>query len=173
MKEGEEVWVRTEPTLDGKSFMVVIEFDPDNAVTLTPLEAHDYVDTVYAALARAEYDAAVFKQMTRRLTLTARQAAETVLDLRRRRTELGSLGPMKLEPGMSKAGKPFLKLMAGQPATPVGQWSPDDARGHASAILEAIAVADLDRQYLAELTETIGIEEDRARAVVNDLINYR
>ena len=41
----------------------------------------------------------------------------------------GVLGPMTLVPGMTKNGKAFLTLhVNGQP---VGQWSPDDARGHA------------------------------------------
>lgn len=167
------VWVRTEPTLDGKSFMVTIEFDADNAASLTPVQVFDYVNIIYAAVARAEYDVAVFKQMTRKLGLSAEEAAQLVLELRERRDELPDLGPMKLVPGMSKAGRPFLALMAGDTAARVGQWSPDDARGHASHVLDAIAVSKLDDQYLLELIEVVGIEEDRARNVISDLANYR
>jgi len=57
---------------------------------------------------------------------------------------------MTLVPGMTKNGKAFLTLhVNGQP---VGQWSPDDARGHARGVLDSIAVIALDDGYLKVLT---------------------
>ena len=67
---------------------------------------------------------------------------------------------MTLVPGMTKNGKAFLTLhVNGQP---VGQWSPDDARGHASGMLDSIAVIALDDGYLKVLTERLEVDEAAA-----------
>lgn len=40
-------------------------------------------------------------------------------------------------------------------------------------VLESVVVAELDSAYLRMLRSLVGLDEDRARTVVGDLVNFR
>jgi hypothetical protein len=164
------VWVRTDPGTDGV-YRVSIDASNDTSFGLDQASALTYAMSVLDAASRAEYDAAVIRQMTKVGSGGAVHAVALVQQLRADRPEPSPVGPLQLIPGVSAAtGDPFLAIhLNGQQ---VGQWTPGDARGHAVHVLECVLVADLDSAYLRGL-QAIGIEEDRARAVVDDLINHR
>lgn len=167
------VWMRTEPTLDGTGYMVVIEIDDDHALTLDREQANAYSYAILEAVARAEYDAAVFNQISKRMSDKEGYASQLVVDLRKDRPDIdfSVMEPMSFTPGVNQRGKPFLLInMAGEP---VGQWDLKDARLHALMVLESIVVADLDAGYRRALLGIIGLEGHVATSVVDDLRNYR
>lgn len=166
------VWIKTEPSLDGTTYTVTIEADADRAIVLTPDTALAYASAVLGAAARAEYDAAVYRQLCA-FDLEVEAVAQMITDLRRDRPPLDTAAtkPLALEPGVNAKGEPFLVVLVEEDR--VGQWSVPAAREHALIVLEAVAVADLDAGYLQALRGLIGLDEDRARAVVGDLGNHR
>lgn len=168
----DHIWVRTDRGIGGHGYRISVEFTEDTAVGLSPTEAHDYVDAIYMALAWAEYDAAVFRQLTLKLGMDNTAAAGTLQEIRARRAPLTTAGPLELVPGVSVfTGKAFLVIQVY--GEKIGQWSPADARHHASGILDAIAVAPLDDAYHATLTGDVGVTEAVADQVLDDLARYR
>jgi len=169
--EGErKIWIRTAPDLDG-AYRVSVEFDEDSAFPMSEETAAQYAHYVLAAAAAAEHDAAIVAQLSE-LTGDMKAAAQIVVDLRADRPAMTAVSPLSLEPGVSAlTGEPFLKVsVAGEPA---GQWTTGDAREHAIAAMEAVHVADLDGAYLRVLRGAVQLDEQRARGVVGDLINWR
>lgn len=167
------VWIKTEPSLDGSTYVVTIEASEDRAVTLTPDRALRHASEVLSTVARAEYDAAVFAQMSALGNLEPEAVGQLILDLRRDRPNLDpeATQPLRLEPGVNASGKPFLALYLDD--RQVGQWGPADARRHALGVIEAVHAADLDSGYYRALTGLVGLEEPRARNVIDDLIKHR
>lgn len=168
------VWVKTEPAVDGSTYVVTVEATNDVAVTLDPERATRYAWGVLDAAHRAAYDAAVLKQMTRKLKLDLSAAGQLVTDLRNDRPDLdhGATAPLILEPGVTKTLKPFLKVSLSN-GNVLGQWSFEDARQHALHVLESVKVADLDGAYHRALVGQVGIDSERARNVVDDVGSYR
>lgn len=167
--EGEEmVWVRTQPSASGKTYVVSIDFTDDLSVTLKPSEAAAYAAAVLAAGMYAAHDAAVLVQLTE-LGLTTVEAAGAIRTLRDSRAPVPTTGTaLALEPGVTAEGKPFLViLLAGERE---GQWTVADARTHAQHVLEAVHAADLDAAYRRYLVGTVGLDEATAIAAVNDLV---
>lgn len=166
------VWIKTEPSTDGSAYVVTAEFSDDRAKTLTPEVALRYGSAVLAAAQRAEYDAAVARQLTR-IGSDLDAALQIVTDLRNDRPPLDdeATAPLALDPGVNKRLAPFLVVKIDGEA--VGQWTVGAAREHASHVLEAVAAADLDSNYYRALTGIVGLDEGRARAVVGDLGQYR
>lgn len=165
------VWVKTMPTPDGAGYMVTIEADDDTVRALTPSEAVAYATDVLAAVARAEHDAAVARQMSHVMDMTA--AAQMVKDLRADRPPLdpAATAPIGLECGVTKELFPFLIVSVN--GKPAGQWTMQDAREHAFIVLTSVTVADLDSAYLRLLTGMVGIDKATAFNVVEDLTKYR
>lgn len=164
------VWIKTEPSVDGARYVVTIEASEDLATTLSPDRALRYASGVLEAASRADYDAAVFKQVT---ALTSLQAArQLVVDLRGDRPPLDDEAtyPIALEPGVNRSQEPFLTIRIN--GEPVGQWGIQDARSHALGVLEAVGRADLDSAYYRTLVGTVGLDENRARQVVADVGNH-
>lgn len=168
-------WVRTEPTLDGKSWMVTLEFDQDKALALAgSTQVFGYVTGVMDACGRAEYDAAVYHQMTDldKGEGSEQRALHIVRDLRQDRPDLPVFnGVLALEPGVNARREPFLTLKWND--EPFAQWETHNARQHAMHILDAFVVADHDAAYLRYLRTNIGLEEGVARAVVAKLADFR
>jgi len=69
--------------------------------------------------------------------------------------------------------KPFLTIAIGGGTEPVGQWTVADARGHASHVMGAVVVADLDAAYHRVLIGAVGIEDAKARNVIEDIAKHR
>jgi len=166
------VWIKTEPSVDGLTYTVTVEISEDRAIVLTPESAPRYAMTILEAVARAEYDAAVFKQMTG-VAPDQQLAFQVVSDLRQDRPEIDTSAtkPLEIVPGVNGKGLPFLSVFID--GKQVGQWGIADAREHALFALEAVTGADLDAGYYRALTGLVGLDEARARNVIGDLIRHR
>ena len=185
MSSNGEVWLRTVPDDKGR-FHAELSFGDDLAVTLTPALAGRWAAAVLMAVSQAEHDAAIRLQILDVLTEDFEgdreaAAAETIGDVRAARQPIGwpTRIPAKLEPGVGvDSGKPFLHLwVKPNPGAngwePIGQWSVEDARGHALAVLEVAAVAELDTSYRNVMVLRFGVDPERALNVVGALGQYR
>lgn len=169
------VWLRSSPDIDG-TYRLTLEVDQDSAYTLDSATAAAWADYVLATLARADYDAAVIRQLTEVCSADpeAKQiAVQMVGDLRKDRPELTSpLPELVITAGVSVfSGDGFLTIR--HRGKSLGQWELDDARGHAAGVIEIRHGVELDSAYLRGLIGVIGLDEGRARAVVGDLGKWR
>lgn len=104
------VWVRTVPGPDG-TYHPVLEIDDDTAFPLTPTTAHAHAVAVLAAVAHAEYDAAVLHQMGSGGQQNQQHAAQLVHALREDRPPIAWPSPLALDPGVSAfTGRAFLTV---------------------------------------------------------------
>ena len=168
-----EVWINTEPSVDGAGYVVTLSASDDVAVTLTPDRALRHAVGVLRAAHRAAYDAAVVRQLTRKVNVEMEAAAQVLKDLREDRPPLDSADtePLSFEPGVNKDLEPFLIISVN--GKPAGQWSAEAAEEHAMFVLSSVVVADLDSAYYRTLTGLVGLEEPRARNIVEDIGNWR
>jgi hypothetical protein len=172
------IWFRTEPTPDGKGYMITVDFDDDHSVALNRSEALAYASDVITAVARAEYDAAVMNQMAPKFDDLA-TPFQLVKDMRADRPEFTGLGDLGLEPSAAMDSlpdggvrfRPFIAIYF--KSEKIGQWDSQTAREHAIGLLEVAAVCDLDAAYVRELVGMVGLSHDAAVGVVNDLMRHR
>jgi hypothetical protein len=166
------VWIASDPSPDGSTYLVTVEFSDDRSIPLTPQTAPRYAMTILEAMARAEDDAAVVAQMSE--AVQDRDAVVAMIrdiDQDRPSIDYSPTEPLILVPGVDGKGEPFLHVQIDGKL--VGQWTMEGARDHACAALQMTAVADLDAGYYRALIGLIGLEPARARGVVHDLANYR
>ncbi len=168
------VWIKSEPSLDGSTYMVTVEASDDLARVLTPDDALQYAWGVLAAAQRADYDAAIIKQL-RKLDLPLDAVGQMIADLRNDRPALdpAHTQPLRLQSGVNQKYEPFLLLYIGGAEEPAGQWTVHDARQHALTVLEVVSAAELDSAYYRALVGQVGIDGPRARNVVEDISNFR
>jgi hypothetical protein len=171
--EPTSVWIVSAPD-DAGVYHLALEVGDDRSVPLKPDEAVAWGRNVLWALNAAEYDAAVLKQMTE-TTGDQSAAAHLVKAVREDRASSvrvgGHLG-IDLVPGVSAfTGKPFLHLM--QDGKLIGQWTPDDARQHALAVLQAVENLGADTAYLRALEQHVSLDRPTALAVISGLAEYR
>ncbi|MEV4122877.1 hypothetical protein [Micromonospora sp. NPDC049645] len=179
MARDRAVWVESGVAADG-TFVVEVHADGDWSFALDRDRALAYVATVYDAAARAEYDAAILRQLTSR-GLSREVVGEVIIkDLRPDRPPLNdaATAPLTFTPIVSEvSGHPFVHVhVHGRSAREpqfLAQWKPASARQHAGHVLDALAVVDLDAGYLRALVGVIGIDAPRARAVVATLADHR
>lgn len=176
MSEDEElgsVWITSAPDEAGH-YHVAIETDADTSFPMDVTNAYAWAREVLSAVAAAEYDAAVVKQMRIKLDVPQEAIGLIVSEIRADRAAevpLSMVPGLGMTPGVSAfTGKGFLALSVR--GKRVGQWELEDARQHALALLLAIEVAVLDGAYLRAL-ENIGLERNQALNVIDDLINFR
>ena len=169
---GEGLWVNTEPD-DRGGYVTVVSLDQDWSVRLDRESALRYCLSCLEAAARVDYDAAVFRQMTRKLQLEPIAAVQLVeRDLRPDRPVLEDAAPgLAFLPGITEAGKPFIHIVL--KGEPYAQMDPNDLRSHAMFVLETPIVADLDAGYRRALVGVVGVDEGRAAAAIDDLSNHR
>lgn len=160
------VWIRTEPSPDGATYLLVLELDADTAVTLTPDAAVTYAAAVTRLGMTAAHDAAVYLSLFDRVHDQA-AAFQVVRDLRNDRPAVDTGTPLHLTPGLNLKGEPFLALEVNDQAA--GQWEVAATLQHAAGVLQALAVADLDAAYYRTLRGMVGLDEPVARAAVADL----
>lgn len=167
------VWIKTDMTPDQTGYVVTIEATDDVARILSPTEVMRYAAGIMAAVSRAEYDAAILRQMMVKLGLDKDTAVQIISDLRADRVPLdpSATAPMQFVPSVTKDLKPFLVVSCQD--RPLGQWEISGAREHVLAVLEAVAVADLDSGYLQTLVGMVGIDRGRAMQIVEDVGNHR
>jgi hypothetical protein len=139
-------------------------------IALTAKLAVGWARDVLAAAHAAAYDAAVLDQLTTS-GLPPEHIAQVIRDLRadrpgRRTLEL--LPQIDLVPGVSASTRePFLHVR--WHGDVIGQWTVDDARGHALHLLESVQAADLDTAYLHLLVDRVHLDLNRATQLVHHL----
>jgi hypothetical protein len=164
-----KVWVRSTPD-DAGRYRVVMEIDADTSQTLDGAKVWLHARAVLAAVAQAEYDAAIMRQLGGSDT-DDEHAARVVGHLRARRDPLAWPTPLALVPGVSAfTGEPFLLVRIRDKV--VGQWTPADARDHAVAVLELECAARLDREYLSVL-RAADVDDHKARVIVENIAAHR
>jgi hypothetical protein len=163
------IWVVSDVAADG-TYAVTIHLSDDVAFTLDRDQALGYAAMVAAAGARAAYDAAVFRQL-RATGMPPELAASVVRDLRADRPPLPGSWPLGLDPfvGAASFDPGVYVLVNGER---VGQWTVEDASGHAADVLTVLAGADLDAAYRRHLFGAVGLDDDQARARVAELREY-
>lgn len=168
------VWVRTAPVPDRTTYTLAIELTPDRAVPIPGERAAGaWSRAVLRAVAEAEYDAAVLRQVAS-LGLTAEHGIRIVQDLRARRTAVRwpARDAFRLDPGVSAfTGLPFLHVVID--GKPCGQWTTRAARAHALAVMEAAVVCELDSAYRQVLVTEVGAGDDLALRAVDGLGAFR
>jgi hypothetical protein len=176
----DDVWIFTEPLVDGSGYMVTINAGKDKAATLTPGGALRYAQHLLWVASRAEYDSLVGQQLYKLMKDQPFQdeppeatVAHLINDLRKDRPELDDTVtyPLTFSPLVNTRWEPHVEVSVDGQGTK-GQWDLTAARRHALGVLEAVHVADLDAGYL-RLLKSIGIEEGTASAVVNGLSELR
>jgi hypothetical protein len=167
------VWIKTEPTVDGSAYVVTIEASQDRSTVLTPDRALRYASTILGHVARAEYDAAVVRQLGD-LIEDRKALGQMLTDLRQDRPPIDddATAPLSFEGGVSAfTGNAFLHIAID--GRKIGQWDIADAKAHALGVLEAVSVADLDSGYYRVLRGMVGLDEGRARQIIGDLGKWR
>jgi hypothetical protein len=167
-----ELWVQSDVAPDG-TYVLGLHYGDDHAWVLTRDEAIQHAVAILTQAERAEYDAAVLGLLHGKLGLPLEDAAMFVAnDIRPDRPPVEEPGPVKLTPGVSQRNlHGFLTLHLD--GNPIGQWEIADARQHAMYVLQGIAAVDNDAALYRLLIGAIGLDEGRARAVVEDIANYR
>jgi hypothetical protein len=170
--ERDSIWVSSDVAADEHSYVLTVHFSDDLSHPLTDGGGIAYAATLLRACAAAEYDAAVFTQLTTKLGLDASDAAQILAGLRKARArETWTAGPLEITPGVSVFDRtPFVRCSAGGRSW---QWDPADCKQHALHVLEGASAVEDDAIYRGILTETIGIDPQRALAVVEDIAHFR
>jgi hypothetical protein len=155
-----------------RAYRVAITLDGRTYARLDARSALAHAAAVLAHAQHAEYDAAVLTQL-HTLGLPIEAAGESIAGLRdkRRVPSAADTAPLRLEPGVTTAGKPFIAIkLHGEP---VGQWDIPDARAHAMYVMEAVEGARLDTDYRNYLVQEVGLDDNRASQVVHGLADHR
>jgi hypothetical protein len=165
--------INTEPSLDGKTYVVTLSLSDDFALTLTPPRAMAYSNGLLAAVADAEYDHAILRQVTEKLGLDERTAMELVADVRKDRPAREAAG-LRFVSGVSqRLREPFVQVQGVVSDRPYGQLDAAAARRHALHVIEAVPAADLDAGYYRTLRSLVGVDEGVARQCVEDIGAHR
>lgn len=174
------LWVRSEVMPDG-TYGVGLNVGQDRSWALNRDQAVSYAVACFARATEVEHDTAVMRLLTGTLGIPAETAGQVIVrDLRPDRpdahdptTPLRFIGQI----GRAKHPRPdagtFVPLLAMElDGQQVGQLTPADLRDHAAGVLNVIEAADLDAGLLRALVGPFGLDENRARAVVEDLANH-
>lgn len=164
------VWVRSAHDPATSTYRTMIEVGADRAIGLDAAGALAYANVVLDVRARAMHDAAIVAQMHSTLRLSLQDTAQALHGLRLDRPPLNyeATHPLRFEPVVSHLShEPFITIVLdGQP---VGQWDIHDAADHALAIMEVVAMCDLDTAYLKYLVDTLAVAPSTAAATVSAL----
>lgn len=170
----------------GAPYVATISVTDDVSMALTRHRAAAYARAVLEVAARADYMAAVTRQMRRvmgnkppaggldteeSVNWFVQQLVEELPDLDGEAT-----WPLVFEPGRHRpTDSPLVAVFltqGSQQRVTVGHWSPASARHHARGVLDAAVYADLDTTYRGMLKGVIGIDEQRSRAIIANLSEY-
>lgn len=181
-KSDEGIWIQTEYEPFLKGYYVTVSLDKDIIRSLQPEEALRHASAVLSAVARAEHDAAVCRQLKEAFdgrgvdeNEALQNIARVMQDIRGGRPELDVQGmdPIYLTPGVNTKFEPFLHVHEASDKPPIGQYDMDQARQHAHAALEMSTVADLDSAYLRVLKGVIGLPENVGLNMISELQDHR
>lgn len=142
--------------------------DGDVLRRMTRAEVHEHAEALLLAASRAEYDLAVYRQLTARgdppddawavqlLALVREQAWPPVRE--------EATAPLRVRPGVNPDLQAFVSIeVEGKVA---GTWTPDEMRQHAAWLLKFAGLAELDTAYRKFLIEEVGVEEKTAAVAV-------
>ncbi|MFI6326616.1 hypothetical protein ACIBG8_54470 [Nonomuraea sp. NPDC050556] len=169
----DDVWITSDLDEKTSTYRVKISYGQDRSIGLGPNEALRYASAVLEARIRAMHDAAVIRQLHRKLTVPLQMCGQAVAALRADRAPLNhkATRPLMLEPGVSQELEPFLAVHID--GKRVGQWDVKQAYEHALGVLEVVSAADLDAAYYRYLIgPSHGIDKGRASNMVGDLANF-
>lgn len=166
----EALWVRSEVLPNG-TYGVGISVGEDRAWVLTRDQAVAYAVTCFARATEAEHDAAAFTLLRAIGVPQPTAAAVVARDIRPSRpVDHSATEPLRFIVQLGLRAGPFLRMtLDGRPA---GELTPADLRDHAAAVLNCIAAADLDANLRRVLVGQVGLDDERARAVVGSLADH-
>ena len=166
------IWVTSDRT-HNDVYIPTVVLGEDLAIPLPGAKAAAYANTVLNACAYAEYDAAVYAQL-RGAGVDERLTATVLLDLRNDRPPLdqASTAPLAFDPLVTaRDHTPAIHVSAS--GEKFCQWTTADARGHAMHVLDMATAVPLDAAYLRHLIGPVNLPAHVARAMVDDLRNWR
>lgn len=168
-----QLLVTTDFRPDGR-YVVVLSAGADRSWTLRPKAAVRYGMAVLAAAHVADYEQAVYHQLTALDGIGSDESLAAVAEFRSRRPPAvnhSDTAPLRFSPGLNQRGEGFIRLDLDE--KPIGQLTPSEARSHGSAVHEGAVVAQLDTAFYATLTNAVALDSERARAVVGNIGNHR
>ncbi|MFR9675856.1 hypothetical protein [Streptomyces sp. TR02-1] len=159
-------------------YRATIAWGRDHSRILDKDAALAYASTIFDAAQRAEYDAAVVRQLTTLPDIDVDAAVGVLRDVWEDRPDLDStaIAPMLLQPGLNKREmRPgiVVHLDDGDKPRTLGTWTVQQAREHATQVMETVWAVDLDSAYLRFLRGTMDLDAGTARAMISDLANHR
>ena len=166
----------------GSPYIAEVRPTDDVAISLTRDKALAYAAAVWAAGMRAVYLAGVRAQMRDVLSGRGRSPGQPDAEETARRMvrefaqelpplDVDATAPLQFEPDVRRStGQPVVRILLD--GKPHDIWSPDSARHHARCVIDVAIGADLDTAYRTYAAGVIGVEEQRARAMVHDLGKY-
>lgn len=171
---GQAIWVTSDLAPDETGYVATIHLTENISYPFKAETALEYAMALLRAWGEADYDAAVFAQVTQKLGMPDEAAAGVLKKLRNRRPSSGAVlmaGPVLVVPGVSVFNrKPFLRCEVGDLKW---QWDGSDVYQHVRHVLEVVAAVECDTIYRAFLVDELGIEPDRALNVVEDISTFR
>ena len=168
------VWVTSQPDDQGIYHInLEVGSSPREEIPLDADSGIAWAQHVIAVVSAAEYEAAVLRQLS---TVAGREAALHVLaHLRSNRPASipdDVVPALRLVPGVDQDDGLGFVLLEHRGAT-IGQWYLDDARRHATGVLESLAIVDLDTAYARYAVEEIGLSQRVAYTMVSELYALR
>jgi len=167
MAERVSMWIKSARLPDGQ-YGAEVTVDEDIVWSLGGMATLRYAAGVIAAAAQAEHDAKLMGVLrgTGMAEELAGSALVAVRQDRAKRKSRHNTRPLTITPGVSLfTGRAFLEVRHERPR--VWQWTPDEARAHATAVLEVVAAAEEDNRVHRVLTGTYGLDAGRAAAVLD------
>lgn len=171
--ETEGYWIHSDVDPVTGNYGLSMSIDGDLAWSFTPDEGWQYVKMVATQLSRVTHDAAVLKQMLATGIKPHFAAQVLARDIRPDRRPVDQVGPLRIEPGVTIEGKPFLRLFHDESEQPIGQWEVDDARHHLLGMIETIETIELDDRLRRVMLNVINLDDATARAFVHLLKDHR
>jgi len=161
----------TSDRMPDDSYAVTLSLGPDRSWTLPEPRAFRYATAMFQAATAAEHDAALYhslvcKGLPEDLIGTVISGARDARPAQDKWTH-----PLIVTPGITarEPHRPMLSVRHVEGAWEDGwQWSPTEARQHASHVLHAAAAVRLD-SALAEVLTRIGVDVETAAAVVEHI----
>lgn len=172
-KQPNTIWVGTEPAAGADAtttYLVVVGVDEDLSLPLSSSEAMDYARLFLTAAAAADYDAAVFRQLTEKVGVEKADAARVIGLMKGKRPQQWAWGGVTVTPGVSAQIQGFVDVEVGGRTW---QWDTPDAVEHARFVLEVAAGAEFDQRYHEYLVTEMGMDPMTAREMVSDLPRFR
>ena len=165
----EGLWVMSDPLEDGR-YVVVISMDGDQSYPLSRFKARRYAFAVLQAGLAAEFEEAMYRQLTDDYGIDEEAVLAMVRRHRLQRpgTDDAATAPMRFVPGFSAdTHKGFVTVeVNGQP------YAQLDCRGtirHAQMVLVIEACCELDATYRRLLINDVGLTDEHAQAAVSAL----